>query len=442
MNDVQQKLEEWARKRAERQAKKGTKIGEVYDRIRRGESAHGMRMPRKGSKGRRGRKDSGVSKEGEYWKNFWGKVEDLRIKAKARDPSAKKEKETHGLNGLKGRKEVMESSFKVERVNLDLHSNNGDWKSGSNAEKNLEKLFGRKGKKKAEKTEVSNAVKEKLRYYRDLARKELERRKSTQYNKESKPEKIHRREHSSSEVPTSNMERFFKEEMKRYEDAKKKKKSKYNIPRHMDEARETCKKFEKDVNARWSKYEKEPGETPGKRTEVQKSKTPSPKFEKTSASAYSNQGVSLPSKYAALSVKELVMRLKKLKISTVGVREKKDLVDKLVEAEQIEEEKQAVERKKKEKKELEERIIKEVRRWARGKGIKELLNELHGKPRGHPHHLTRLSAFQQVSKIYKRVLVKIHPDKNMSTFEKLTRATERFKIVNALFNSYKMRQND
>lgn len=89
-------------------------------------------------------------------------------------------------------------------------------------------------------------------------------------------------------------------------------------------------------------------------------------------------------------------------------------------------------------KQVEERIVREVRRWSKGKGIKQMLNELSGK-KG-PGCLTKMSAFNEVAKTYKRVLVKIHPDKNMDSFEALARATEQFKIVNALFNAYKERQ--
>ena len=54
-------------------------------------------------------------------------------------------------------------------------------------------------------------------------------------------------------------------------------------------------------------------------------------------------GLAVPPKYARLSVREIVLRLRKLKVSIIGVKEKRDLIAKLTEAEKLQEKKKAKE---------------------------------------------------------------------------------------------------
>ena len=54
-------------------------------------------------------------------------------------------------------------------------------------------------------------------------------------------------------------------------------------------------------------------------------------------------GTAVPPKYARLSVREIVLRLRKLKVSIIGVKEKRDLIAKLLEAEKQQEKRKAKE---------------------------------------------------------------------------------------------------
>jgi hypothetical protein len=92
---------------------------------------------------------------------------------------------------------------------------------------------------------------------------------------------------------------------------------------------------------------------------------------------------------------------------------------------------------------LRERIVHEVSRWAQGRHIKSMLNELNGLASiDAPGYLKRTDAFACVSKAYKKALLRIHPDKHMSGADgvhdgKYLRATEVFKYVSQAFDEYK-----
>mmetsp|Transcript_9210 Transcript_9210/g.18040 ORF Transcript_9210/g.18040 Transcript_9210/m.18040 type:complete len:448 (+) Transcript_9210:148-1491(+) len=445
MGDAQRKLEEWARKKSKKHAKRANRVESIYDQIKRGDTSHGLRgvsIRKTGHKSSRLHTAGGAVDKGQaqYWKEFWGKVEDLRSKKKTKDPKRKKKGVKVNKDqdiGLKGRKDVKESTLKVERVNLDLHSNNGDWRSGVCKDQNIEALYGTKLEKNPPKVDeaTAKAVKEKMQYYKELARREFERRKhEAKRAAKQKPPRPPQRPERDEDV--SNTERFFMDEMKRFEEIKKNRKPRYQPPNHINEAKNKMKQFQKDINRQFSKF----GANSSAGKSPKEAGASAAAQSHTSSTSYSGAGVTLPSKHAALSVKELVIRLRNLKVPVSGFREKKDLVAKLVEAEQEFEKKLAAERVERERQETESRILREVRRWARGKGIKEILNSLMDTRRGDPLYLNRLSTFSKVSRVYKRALMKIHPDKNMGSFERLTRATEQFKIVNSMYQAYKDRQ--
>jgi len=91
-----------------------------------------------------------------------------------------------------------------------------------------------------------------------------------------------------------------------------------------------------------------------------------------------------------------------------------------------------------EEEKLKEKIVKEVARWAKGKSIKDMLNDVNeANSPSKGKHLRRNDSLTPVSKVYKRSLLKIHPDKHMGDFTDHVRATERFKFVNKAFKEFK-----
>lgn len=91
-----------------------------------------------------------------------------------------------------------------------------------------------------------------------------------------------------------------------------------------------------------------------------------------------------------------------------------------------------------EKENLKDAIIHEVDRWAKGRSIKSMLNELNGATLlEHSGFLKRSDGLKEVSKAYKKALLRIHPDKHMDSDAKHLRATEVFKYVSQAFNDYR-----
>jgi len=96
---------------------------------------------------------------------------------------------------------------------------------------------------------------------------------------------------------------------------------------------------------------------------------------------------------------------------------------------------------------LRDRIVHEVSRWAAGRNIKSMLNELNGLASlDAPGYLKRTDTFAAVSKSYKKTLLRIHPDKHMGGPDgihdgKYLRATEVFKHVSQAFDEYKKKHD-
>jgi len=91
-------------------------------------------------------------------------------------------------------------------------------------------------------------------------------------------------------------------------------------------------------------------------------------------------------------------------------------------------------------------IIEDVQRWASGKDIRAMLNDIHGwtvdgpsLPDGTPNPYLQIhTSFAPVSNAYRKALVKIHPDK-VAAGDTMAhvRATEMFKVVSAAFENFK-----
>ena len=86
-----------------------------------------------------------------------------------------------------------------------------------------------------------------------------------------------------------------------------------------------------------------------------------------------------------------------------------------------------------------EAVLADVARWARGKDIRAMLNDIHGWIEGSStNYLDRHASLAPVQIAYKKALLRIHPDKVDATEAHVhLRATEMFKTVNAAFEAFK-----
>lgn len=473
----QQMLEQWARHKSRKAKARRARYTGVFDSIKKNADERGFFRPGSRPGGMRpggmrpgaaapprrpaggGGADVGPPAGGEkkdaYWQDFWSKVNDLRTKSKSKQVEGskrtgkkhdKKKKRPSLLrkqsqlerqdSTIQGRSEVKEDQRHVKRTDMDLHTAGKKFDPNKSLPKFDPMKFDPTLQSAAarERAKLAGAVNAKMEYYKNMAKQELKRRRSTTFASNpdaagsTKPGATRGgRAHSTAaaeqfEQFQSNVDRYYAEEKARKERMKARKanaRRRFNIPKNMEEAKTAAKQFFNELN----------GGGGGSPTQAH------------TETSYSTKGVKLPSKYAGLSVGELVRRLKKLKVSIAGVREKKDLIKKLQVAEAEVEAKEAEEKARRDKIELGDRILREVKRWARGKGIKEMLNSICDLPKHHPRYLNRLSGFDAVNRAYKHALIKIHPDKNMHSFEALTRATEKFKIVNGAFTAYKKRHD-
>lgn len=141
----------------------------------------------------------------------------------------------------------------------------------------------------------------------------------------------------------------------------------------------------------------------------------------------------------AFNVNELVAHLRELGYH-VPVSDKpvdlKELLAKMDEYFQDLFKKQADQRKVVETEAETETIIQEVHQWGKHKTLWMMLNDL--SPPNDKCHLKPDAAFDVVAKQYKKVLLRIHPDKNVHKgWREHVRATEQFKLVSAAFFSHK-----
>jgi hypothetical protein len=155
---------------------------------------------------------------------------------------------------------------------------------------------------------------------------------------------------------------------------------------------------------------------------------------------------SVSSQLSSLSIRELKSRLASLGVSSVDCVEKHELIEKLLaatkEKEQASLHKAKEERVEREQELAKERIVKEIQAWCEGRSFIEMLNCLSdgsAHANANPLPLWPRPPFETVHKLYKKVLLRIHPDKNVGvSFEKHFRATELFKIVSSRFHQYKL----
>jgi GTPase SAR1 family protein len=145
-----------------------------------------------------------------------------------------------------------------------------------------------------------------------------------------------------------------------------------------------------------------------------------------------------------MSLTDLRRECTKRGIDTSNCLEKNDVLMKLREA--LAKERSAKEDALSESKIKDERarenVLSDVNRWARGKDIRSMLNEIHGWTDvggKDSQYLQNLASFAPVASAYKKALLKIHPDKVDSHRDPLghLRATEMFKLVNAAFELFK-----
>lgn len=98
----------------------------------------------------------------------------------------------------------------------------------------------------------------------------------------------------------------------------------------------------------------------------------------------------------------------------------------------------------KKQEELKDSIIADVDRWAtsKQKDIRQMLNDIHNLTSEDNNYLDRHSAITAVEKLYKKSMLKLHPDKvDINDFAAHLRATEMFKAVNSAYEQFK-KQNE
>ena len=145
------------------------------------------------------------------------------------------------------------------------------------------------------------------------------------------------------------------------------------------------------------------------------------------------------------SVRELRAELLRLNLSTHDCLEKSDMVDKLSTYQQQQQRRQsqptpqsqpqpppAVDA---------EQILADIRRWSHGKSIVQLLNDLNRElspTSAATATLSHDSSVEEVSRAYKKTLLRVHPDKcGVADEEKRVRATEVFKVIHERFVQFK-----
>ena len=144
-----------------------------------------------------------------------------------------------------------------------------------------------------------------------------------------------------------------------------------------------------------------------------------------------------------MSLAELRRECQKRGIDTSSCLEKSDVLAKLREGlarERSVREESGLEARRADER-AREAVLADVARWARGKDVRAMLNEIHGwSASGTPDlFLQPLVSLAPVASAYKKALLKIHPDKVDAARDPLAhlRATEMFKTVNAAFEAFK-----
>ena len=138
----------------------------------------------------------------------------------------------------------------------------------------------------------------------------------------------------------------------------------------------------------------------------------------------------------------MILRSLGIPESEMQVAEKVELVRLLQKASKEREEKQRakerLDREEEENERIRRQICHEVDRWKRNRSIRWLLNNINRASVGSPLYLPPYASFAVVSKVYKRALLKIHPDKHADrSLQERWRAEETFKAVNECFTQFR-----
>ena len=165
---------------------------------------------------------------------------------------------------------------------------------------------------------------------------------------------------------------------------------------------------------------------------------PRPSTSKPSPLCSSPASSSPPSSAAALtgwSVRALRSELSRLSLPYADCLEKSDLIARLESHHLALLTQQAAADAQAARDRREDAIARDVDRWATHRPLIDLLNDLN---RTHPTlALTPLSSPDDVTRTYKRTLLRVHPDKcGDGDWEKKRRATEIFKVIHAKHRAY------
>ena len=150
------------------------------------------------------------------------------------------------------------------------------------------------------------------------------------------------------------------------------------------------------------------------------------------------------------SIRELRAELLRLNLTTHDCIEKSDMVNKLASYHQQQQQQQHVHTPQPPQQPQSppaidaDHIIADVKRWSLNKSIIQLLNDLNtNQPNTTTNNtLQHDSSIEEVSRVYKKTLLRVHPDKcGMLDEEKRVRATEVFKVIHDKFVQFRDRND-
>ncbi|CEP01610.1 hypothetical protein PBRA_008552 [Plasmodiophora brassicae] len=233
----------------------------------------------------------------------------------------------------------------------------------------------------------------------------------------------------------SNVERFFyDEEVRRRAKEERDRRRQTRQERSGEDAIRTAKKvwerMQRDVEAKWASYK------PTQQQQQQQGHGRQSQTYSCSASA--------SDKWATTPVRDLKALLRGLGVpdSTMLCMERGEIIALLEKksADQAAKQERAGRQRAEEERNdrLRSKIVCEVDEWRKNRTLRWMLNSLNSAAPGQAPYLPANASFETVCKVYKRALLKIHPDKHIgTTLESWYRAEETFKAVNESFNQYK-----
>ena len=171
---------------------------------------------------------------------------------------------------------------------------------------------------------------------------------------------------------------------------------------------------------------------------------PSSSVARPSAGRRSTEPGPLPDSLSGWSIRELRAELLRVNLTTHDCLEKSDMVDKLTLYHQRQQQQRHLHSPQAPPQPPAmvvdaDRIIADVKRWSHNRSLVQLLNDLNHDT-AHATTLQHDSGLDEVSRVYKKTLLRVHPDKcGHVDEERRVRATEVFKAIHDKFVQFRER---